>query len=111
MAGVLQDPSSPAHLFQIFNWKKLAVTRDRTLLCSKTELCHVLPLPVAENEEKLVLYGMMCGCLAFIAALIAFIGRMFYVRYRKAQRCCAHQKLNITEPALQVSVGSVSESI
>ncbi|XP_067946149.1 protein eva-1 homolog C-like [Watersipora subatra] len=56
---------------------------------------------IKANQEKLVLYGLLCASVAFICALIAVIARMFYVKYTKAQRTSTHQKLNVTEPAVQ----------
>jgi len=46
---------------------------------------------------------MLCSSLAFIAALIVFIARIFHVRYQKRKQL-SHQKLNVTEPVgIQVS--------
>jgi len=45
---------------------------------------------------------MLCGCLAFICALVAFIARMFYVRYRKVHQLAGQQKMNVTETNVQV---------
>ena len=80
-----------------------AVYRVRSFSDSINLRINKLVICFADNQEKLILYGMLCGCLAFICALIVFIARMFYVRYKKAKRSNTHQKLNVTEPAIQVS--------